>query len=169
MLIFPVLSRLKRKVFKMPHKWKGISKLTSSLRQEQALSLRMKTVVNTILSSLIKEFIKLIVNCSEGYKKRINSNLSIFPLREEKSFSQRAFSDFTDIRKLQDKAKTSYTLSTRRPRGLTMNNSLAEVHPELVSEWSEKNLPWKPDEIKAKSRKNVWWRYGMWGGYPPKD
>ena len=45
-----------------------------------------------------------------------------------------------------------------------MNNSLAEVHPELVSEWSEKNLPWKPDEIKAKSRKNVWWRYGMWGG-----
>jgi hypothetical protein len=24
---------------------------------------------------------------------------------------------------------------------LAMNNSLAEVHPELVSEWSEKNLP----------------------------
>jgi len=23
----------------------------------------------------------------------------------------------------------------------SMNNSLAEVHPELVSEWSEKNLP----------------------------
>ena len=34
-------------------------------------------------------------------------------MREEKSFSQRAF---FDIRKLQDKAKTSYTLSTRRPR-----------------------------------------------------
>ena len=32
---------------------------------------------------------------------------------EEKSFSQRAF---FDIRKLQDKAKTSYTLSTRRLR-----------------------------------------------------
>ena len=30
------------------------------------------------------------------------------PLREEKSFSQRAFSIYTDIRKLQDKAKTSY-------------------------------------------------------------
>ena len=28
-----------------------------------------------------------------------------------------------------------------------MNNSLAEVRPELVSEWSEKNLPLKPDEI----------------------
>ena len=25
-----------------------------------------------------------------------------------------------------------------------MNNSLAEVHPELVSEWSEKNLPLTP-------------------------
>ena len=34
----------------------------------------------------------------------------------EKSLSQRAFSICTDIRKLQDKAKTSYTLSTRRLR-----------------------------------------------------
>ena len=37
-------------------------------------------------------------------------------MREEKSFSQRAFSIYTDIRKLQDKAQTSYTLSTRRLR-----------------------------------------------------
>ena len=29
-------------------------------------------------------------------------------MREEKSLSQRAFSIYTDIRKLQDKAKTSY-------------------------------------------------------------
>ena len=28
----------------------------------------------------------------------------------------KVFFDFMDIRKLQDKAKTSYTLSTRRPR-----------------------------------------------------
>ena len=35
---------------------------------------------------------------------------------KEKSFSQRAFSIYTGIRKLQDKAKTSYTLSIRRPR-----------------------------------------------------
>ncbi len=28
-----------------------------------------------------------------------------------------------------------------------MNNSLAEVHPELISEWSEKNLPLTPDDI----------------------
>ena len=27
-----------------------------------------------------------------------------------------------------------------------MNNSLAEVHPELVLEWSEKNLPLTPEE-----------------------
>jgi len=32
-------------------------------------------------------------------------------LGEEKSFSQRAFSVYTDIRKPQDKAKTSYTQS----------------------------------------------------------
>ena len=28
-----------------------------------------------------------------------------------------------------------------------MNNSLAEVHLELISEWSEKNLPLTPDDI----------------------
>ena len=30
---------------------------------------------------------------------------------------------------------------------MAMNNSLAEVHPELISEWSEKNLPLTPDDI----------------------
>ena len=49
-------------------------------------------------------------------KKSTISSLPTCPLREEKSFSQRAFSIYTDIRKLQDKAKTSYTLSTRRLR-----------------------------------------------------
>ena len=28
-----------------------------------------------------------------------------------------------------------------------MNNSLAEVYPELITEWSEKNLPLTPDDI----------------------
>ena len=50
------------------------------------------------------------------YRKAATFSLSGCPLREEKSFSQRAFSIYTDIRKLQDKAKTSYTLSTRRLR-----------------------------------------------------
>ena len=38
------------------------------------------------------------------------------PLREEKSFSQRAFLFIRIFENLQDKAKTSYTLSTRRLR-----------------------------------------------------
>ena len=32
-----------------------------------------------------------------------------------------------------------------------MSNSLAEVHPELVSEWSEKNLTLTPDDITFRS------------------
>ena len=39
-----------------------------------------------------------------------------------------------------------------------MNNSLAEVHPELASEWSEKNLTLTPDDITFGSNKKVWWR-----------
>ena len=41
---------------------------------------------------------------------------------------------------------------------MAMNNSLAEVRPELVPEWSEKNLPLTPDEITFGSNKKVWWR-----------
>ena len=40
---------------------------------------------------------------------------------------------------------------------MAMNNSLAEVHPELVSEWSEKNLPLTPDIITFGSNKKAWW------------
>ena len=39
-----------------------------------------------------------------------------------------------------------------------MNNSLAEVYPELITEWSEKNLPLTPDDITFGSNKKVWWR-----------
>lgn len=41
---------------------------------------------------------------------------------------------------------------------MAMNNSLAEVHPELVLEWSEKNLPLTPDDITFGSNKKVWWK-----------
>ena len=41
---------------------------------------------------------------------------------------------------------------------MAMNNSLAEVHPELITEWSEKNLPLTPDDITFGSNKKVWWR-----------
>ena len=39
-----------------------------------------------------------------------------------------------------------------------MSNSLQSVHPELVSEWSEKNLPLTPDKITFGSNKRVWWK-----------
>ena len=44
----------------------GISGLTSGMRQEQLLSLRMRTGGSTILNNLIKEFIKLNADCSKG-------------------------------------------------------------------------------------------------------
>ncbi len=36
-------------------------------------------------------------------------------------------------------------------------NDLKTTHPEITEEWSEKNYPLQPDEVNAKSRKNVWW------------
>ena len=39
-----------------------------------------------------------------------------------------------------------------------MSNLLSEVHPELVSEWSNKNLPLTPDKITYGSNKVVWWK-----------
>lgn len=39
-----------------------------------------------------------------------------------------------------------------------MSNSLAAVHPELIAEWSEKNLPLTPDSITFGSNKKVWWK-----------
>lgn len=39
-----------------------------------------------------------------------------------------------------------------------MSNSLATVHPELVSEWSERNLPLTPEAITYGSNKIVWWK-----------
>ena len=38
-----------------------------------------------------------------------------------------------------------------------MSNSLASVHPELIPEWSERNLPLTPDKITFGSNKRVWW------------
>lgn len=39
-----------------------------------------------------------------------------------------------------------------------MNNSLSVVHPELIVEWSKKNLPLTPDGITFGSNKVVWWK-----------
>ena len=37
-------------------------------------------------------------------------------------------------------------------------NDLATTHPDLAAEWSERNYPLMPDEVNAKSRRNVWWK-----------
>lgn len=39
-----------------------------------------------------------------------------------------------------------------------MNNSLSAMYPELVREWSDKNLPLTPDKITYGSNKIVWWK-----------
>ena len=36
-------------------------------------------------------------------------------------------------------------------------NDLKTTHPNIVEEWAEQNFPLQPDEVNAKSRKNVWW------------
>ncbi len=39
-----------------------------------------------------------------------------------------------------------------------MNKSFAFMHPELVSEWSEKNLPLTSEDITYGSKKIYWWK-----------
>lgn len=39
-----------------------------------------------------------------------------------------------------------------------MSNSLSKVHPELISEWSDKNYPLTLDNITFGSNKIVWWK-----------
>lgn len=41
---------------------------------------------------------------------------------------------------------------------MIMSNSLAAMRPELVREWSDKNLPLTPDKITYGSNKIVWWK-----------
>ena len=42
--------------------------------------------------------------------------------------------------------------------GIVMKKSLAETHPFLIQEWSDKNLPLTPAQITYGSNKRVWWR-----------
>ncbi len=41
---------------------------------------------------------------------------------------------------------------------MIMSNSLVVMRPELVREWSDKNLPFTPDKITYGSNKIVWWK-----------
>ena len=36
--------------------------------------------------------------------------------------------------------------------------SLAEEFPELIAEWSDKNLPLKPEDVRPSNKEKVWWR-----------
>ena len=63
-------------------------------------------------------------------------------MREEKSFSQRAFSIYTDIRKLQDKAKTSYMVAelTDMNRNLMMSIDIVPVPTDEAVKEAENRL-----------------------------
>lgn len=39
-----------------------------------------------------------------------------------------------------------------------MRKSLLEDRPDLLSEWSEKNLPLTPADVSAHSERPVWWK-----------
>lgn len=42
-------------------------------------------------------------------------------------------------------------------------NDFATLHPDLASEWSDKNYPLTPDVINERSTKNVWWKCHVCG------
>ena len=43
-----------------------------------------------------------------------------------------------------------------------MGKSIAEVHPELIKEWSKRNTPIEPSDVTYGSSKKYWWicKYG---------
>ena len=48
-------------------------------------------------------------------------------------------------------------------------NDLKTTHPNIVKEWAEQNFPLQPDEVNAKSRKNVWWHCKKCGNADTAD
>lgn len=82
----------------------------------------------------------------------------IFALPPEREMlSQVAFFVLAVIRKLHRGAFFLYNTVTQRKGAATMENSFAAKHPELVCEWSEKNLPLTPEQIPYGSNKIYWW------------
>lgn len=83
------------------------------------------------------------------------------PLRRYSFSGASVFSHsfYSPRRKLYQSTLSQYNEANRRGRrGLSMSNILSEVHPELVAEWSDKNLPLTPDRITYGSNKVVWWK-----------
>ena len=70
---------------------------------------------------------------------KINSSLPS-PLREEKSFLKGIFC-FYGYSQTTRKSRNFIYFNHRGSGGFDMSNSLATVHPELIVEWSDRNLP----------------------------
>ena len=92
--------------------------------------------------------------CPDADCSRINLSS---PLREEKSFLKGLFL-FYGYSQTTRKSRNLIYFNHRGSGGFDMSNSLAAVHPELIAEWSEKNLPLTPDSITFGSNKKVWWK-----------
>ena len=72
-------------------------------------------MAGTILFSIIAG-IACIVYAIDNHEEQGKFLFANLPFERGKILFSKGFSVYTDIRKLQDKAKTSYTLSTRRLR-----------------------------------------------------
>ena len=84
---------------------------------------------------------------------KINSSLPS-PLREEKSFLKGLFC-FYRYSQTTSKSQNFIYFNHRGSGGFDMSNSLAAVHPELIAEWSDRNLPLTPDSVTFGSNKKV--------------
>lgn len=51
-----------------------------------------------------------------------------------------------------------YTYGSNRNGGVVMKNSIAQMRPELVKEWSIRNAPLTPEDVPFGSNKLYWWR-----------
>ena len=56
------------------------------------------------------------------------------------------------------KHKAGNQQNRRNPHRHICTVSYTHLHPELVFEWSEKNLPLTPDDITFGSNKKIWWK-----------
>lgn len=58
-------------------------------------------------------------------------------------------------------ARVTYTKGKDFQGAFGMENSISKMRPELVPEWSPKNLPLTPDEVPFGSNKLYWWIRGI--------
>ena len=92
-----------------------------------------------------------------GLKNQYDRFQLIEPFERGEIFSQRFFYLWM-LSQTTRKSRNLIYFNHRGSGGFDMSNSLAAVHPELIAEWSEKNLPLTPDSITFGSNKKVWWK-----------